>query len=98
MKLLACILALLWGALWALFLQFTGIGRWLVVRRTWITVVVGVGVDLLILLAVVPFDAWLWVVLIITLSAIPIILRSLANELDGDEELVNTLGDHDQQD
>jgi hypothetical protein len=95
MLLLACFLALLWGAFWALFLQFTPLGRWLVMRRTWVAAVVGVGVDLLIVLAILPFDSWLWLVVIIALSAIPIVVCSLLNEHEGEEELLNA---HDVQD
>jgi len=43
-----CLGALCWGILLAVFLQFSRMGRFLAVERTWITVVVGVGVDLLI--------------------------------------------------
>lgn len=77
----ACILALIWGSLWAAFLQFNRFGRWLARKRTWITVVVGVGVDLLIMRRVIPKDAWLKVVTIITFSSLSIIFRSLYNEL-----------------
>lgn len=80
MLLFAVFLALIWGVLWALFLQLTRTGHYLAVRRTWLSVVVGVGVDLLIALLVVPFEVWLVVVAIVTASSVGIIGRSLYNE------------------
>lgn len=78
------LLAFGWGVAWALVLQATEWGRWLALRRTWITVVVGVGVDLLLLLLVLPFEYWLQVALVVGLSSIGIVTRSLKNEY-GDE-------------
>jgi len=75
------ILALFWGFLWAGFLQFHKWGRWLAESRTWLTVVVGVGVDLIIALFVVPIDIWNQIALLIVLSSIGIIYRSLSNEM-----------------
>ena len=77
---LAAILALLWGALWALFLQLHPWGRWLAVKRTWLTVVVGVGVDLALLLLILDAHTWATVVAIIAASSIGVIVRSLYNE------------------
>ena len=77
---LAAILALLWGALWALFLQLHPWGRWLALRRTWLTVVVGVGVDLALLLLILDAHTWATVVAIVAASSIGIIARSLYNE------------------
>lgn len=65
----AIVLALIWGVVFALFLQRTAWGRFLALRRTWIAVVLGVGVDLLIIISVIPFDAWLVVCGIITASS-----------------------------
>ena len=78
--LLALCLGTVWGALWALVLQHTGWGRWLAVRRTWLTVVVGVGVDLLLLLLVLDWHQWAQVVAIVAASSIGVIVRSLHNE------------------
>ena len=72
--------ALVWGVLWAVFLQFTRIGRFLAVRMTWITVVGGVGGTLLVTLPAVPLNAWLIVVAAFGGASIPIIGRSLLNE------------------
>jgi len=78
--LLALILGFVWGGLWAAFLQFTEVGRFLALHRTWLTVVVGVGVDLLILLLCVSFEVWLQVAGVVALSGVCIITRSLLNE------------------
>ena len=77
---LAVCLGAVWGAVWAAVLQHTGWGRWLAVRRTWLTVVVGVGVDLLLLLLVLDWHMWAQVVAIVAASSIGVIVRSLHNE------------------
>lgn len=77
---LALVLALIWGCAWAAILQFTRLGRFLVHRRTWITVVIGVGVDLVIAAFCMPFDAWFRVVAIVAVSSVGIVARSLFNE------------------
>lgn len=73
-------IALFWGFAWAACLQFTRWGRWLAVQRTWITVVVGMGVNMLILWRVLDRRAWWQVMEVLGLSAIGIILRSLMRE------------------
>lgn len=80
MDLLAFILAAIWGAIWAAFLQFSALGRFLAVKRTWITVVVGVGMVLAIGLINIPWAAWWRVATLIVLSSLAIIFRSLHNE------------------
>lgn len=80
MVFLAIILALFWGMLWAAFLQWNEYGRYLALRRTWVTVVIGVGVDLLIALMVVRLEVWLVVCAIVIASSLGIITRSLYNE------------------
>lgn len=72
-------LAFLWGVLWATYLQFNRQGQFLAEERTWITVVVGVGVDLII---AYPADWWT-VALVIGVSSAGIIVRSLWNEHKG---------------
>lgn len=74
------IIALIWGVIWALALQKTQWGRWLALHRTWITVVIGTGVNLVILFYVLPRRAWDAVVEVFALSSIGIIARSLVNE------------------
>ena len=74
-------LGILWGALWAVFIQFNRHGKFLAEERTWITVVIGVGIDLLI---AYPWGGgqgdWFTVAIVISTSSIGIIVRSLANE------------------
>lgn len=73
-------LAFIWGLFWACYLQFTRLGRFLAVQRTWITVVIGVGVDLIIARRFMSNKEWWWLVTMIAMSSIPIIGRSLFNE------------------
>jgi len=82
------LLAIFWGFFWAFVLQTTAFGRWLVIKRTWLTVVIGVGVDGLLLLPVVPFAAWLKMLAVVSLSAVGIIARSLVNELTEDVNVI----------
>ena len=74
------LLAAVWGVVWALFLQYHPWGQWLAVRRTWLTVVAGVGVDLALLATVLDLATWLTVAGVIAASSIGIIVRSIANE------------------
>lgn len=71
-----CLAALLWGALWAAFLQYHRLGRFLAVERTWVTVVIGVGVDLLIGIGATWWALWC----IVACSSLGVIARSLRNE------------------
>lgn len=80
--LLRICLAFFWGFGWAGYLQFTRQGQFLVLKRTWITVVIGVGIDLLI-----AYNADYWtIVLVISVSSFGIIVRSLWNESQGEED------------
>jgi hypothetical protein len=81
MLVLALVLALMWGICWAVFLQYHPLGRFLAIKRTWVTVVIGVGIDLMIALLVVEVETWFKVVAIVILSSVGIIARSLLNEL-----------------
>ncbi len=83
MSLLAFVLALIWGVFWSVFLQVHPLGQFLVIRRTWITVVIGVGVNLLIGLLVIAFQDWVVMVMIFVFSSMGIIGRSLWNEFEG---------------
>lgn len=78
--LLALLLAGLWGTLYALWLQRTRQGAFLAARMTWLSVVVGCGVNLLIALLVIEISAWLLLVGLFVASGIPIVIRSLSNE------------------
>lgn len=80
-------LALIWGVLWAAYLQHSRYGHYLAVRRTWISVVIGVGVDLLLALLVVPLESWLLCCLVIFASSLGIIARSLYNERQDDHAI-----------
>lgn len=77
---LASTLALIWGIIWAGFLQMHPWGRWLALRRTWLTVVVGIGVDMALLLLVLDIHTWSAVATVIAASSVGIIVRSLYNE------------------
>jgi hypothetical protein len=71
-----CFAALAFGIIYAVFLQRNAYGQFLAERRTWLTVVIGVGVDLLISFG----GNWWDVVAVVAFSSIGIIARSLANE------------------
>ncbi len=77
---LAIALAAVWGAVWAAALQYTAFGRWLAERRTWATVVIGVGVDGAICALVTPVTMWAKLAAIVAASSVGIIARSWANE------------------
>ena len=77
-------LAVLWGAVWAIVLQFTPIGQFIASKHKWVTVVVGVGVDLLLALPITPFEYWWPITVIVFLSSLGIIYRSLHNEQAGE--------------
>lgn len=74
-------LAFSWGVGWATFIQFNRLGQFLAERRTWTTVVAGIGVDMLI---AYPGDWWT-VALVIVSSSVGIIFRSLWNEANSDK-------------
>lgn len=76
----AALLAAVWGVVWAVFLQQHRYGRWLAVRRTWLTVVVGVGVDLALLLLVLDAHTVATVTAVVAASSLGLIARSLLNE------------------
>lgn len=80
-----CFAALSWGILLAVFLQCSRMGRFLAAERTWIAVVVGVGVDLLIGIGASWWQMWL----IVTFSSVGIIARSLINERQETEPALN---------
>ena len=70
------LVACLWGILFAVFLQYHRLGRFLVEARTWVTVVLGVGVDL----ALAYGGDWWTVFFVVGASAVGILVRSWANE------------------
>ena len=85
------LLALIWGASWAVFLQRSRVGRFLVSQRTWLTVVVGVSGDLLLLRLLLPKGAWLRVASVLACSSVGIIARSLYNEQRIHQEIIERL-------
>ena len=89
------ILATIWGIIWATFLNRTYAGRFMAARLTWLTVVIGIGVDLAIALFIVPLDAWLRVAGLITASSIAIITKSLLNSANEHRDLIES--EHDKQ-
>jgi len=93
MTVLAVVLGAIWGIVWALCLQ-TYPGRFLAARFTWLTVVVGVGVDLLIALLVVPMCYWLPLAAIIGASSVAIVGRSLINELRDMQTMMRMRREH----
>jgi len=80
-----CFTALFWGILLAVFLQFNRMGRFLAAERTWLAVVAGVGVDLLIGTGATWWHLWL----IFAFSSVGIIARSLINEHQETEPALN---------
>ena len=74
------VLAAVWGTGYALFLQRYP-GRFLAARFTWLTVVVGVGVDVSIVAVTLGWSVAALVLGIVGVSAVPIIVRSLYNEM-----------------
>ena len=93
LTLFGIILGGVWGLVWALALQ-TFPGRFLAARFTWLTVVVGIGVDLLIALLVVPLDYWLPLASIVGASSVSIIGRSLFNEFRDLQTMIRIRRDH----
>lgn len=89
----ALLLGLVWGVVWAVVLQCTQLGRFAAQQRTWLTVAVGVGGDLLIALLVVDWAAWLPVVGIVAASSVGIVVRSLRNEQAEAQELLRAVKD-----
>lgn len=90
------LLALIWGILWALLLQRSPWCAFLATKRTWITVVIGVGVDHIIALLLLrstsdAVQMWYRTAIIITLSSLGIIARSLYNEWTQEQETLDAL-------
>ncbi len=88
-SLLGVILAGFWGTAFAVWLQRTKAGAFIAARYTWLSVVIGVGVDMLIALIVI--EAHIWVVLIglFAASGTPIVIRSLLNEHRLQQEVID---------
>lgn len=80
-----CLGAVLWGIGLACFLQFSRLGRFLASERTWVSVVIGVGGDLLLVIGAQWWETWL----IVAFSSLGIIVRSLVNEHRETEPALN---------
>jgi ABC-type Na+ efflux pump permease subunit len=91
--LLAMCLGAGWGLVWALCLQ-TVPGHFLAARFTWLTVVIGVGVDMFIALLIMPVETWLAMMSILGASSVAIIGRSLFNELRDAQEMIRMQREH----
>lgn len=85
------LLACIWGLSWAVFLQHSRVGRFMAAQRTWLTVVIGVGGDVLLLRLLLPRRDWQRVVGILAVSSIGIIARSILNEHRQNQELIERL-------
>jgi len=69
------------STVYAVVLQVTPFGRWLATERTWLAVVIGVGYVTLIMRLLGPAPSWwLWLVAWVV-SGVPVVARSLWNEL-----------------
>lgn len=79
---------LAWGSAWAAFLQRTRPGRYLAGRRTWISVVIGVGGTLVLVKPLIDLGSLAWVVAAFAASSVGIVVRSLANERRVDRALL----------
>ena len=88
MKLISPFLALIWGLLWALVLQYVPLGRFLAARRSWLAVVIGIAVDLLLLRPVLSQSSWLRVTSVLGASSVGMILRALFNEWHDHQEIL----------
>ncbi len=95
--LFALLLAGLWGTLYALWLQRTRQGAFLAARMTWLSVVIGCGVNLLIALLVMDVSTWLLLVGLFVTSGVPIVIRSLSNEHRLQMDVINGAHDADRE-
>lgn len=74
------LLATLWGAIVAIFLEYTSFGRFIEERLTWFIVAVGMGGDLLIALLLIDPDGrvlWWQMVAVIALSSVAVSVRGI---------------------
>jgi hypothetical protein len=71
-----CLGAVSWGIIYALFLQHHRLGQFWIAERTWITVTIGVGMCF----AIGINSTWTVQFIIMSLGALPVIIRSLINE------------------
>jgi len=84
-KVLGLVALFLSSCLYAVVLQ-TGVGRKLATRRTYVVVVLGVGLVLASLLVILTLEQVGWVALAFAVAGIPMIARSLMNELADEDK------------
>ena len=89
MLLSACLVGALWGVGYGMFLWLSPVGRWLRLRRTWLSVVIGVGMDLLIVLMAVDVAAWLVMVGVVASSGLGVVAMALGGEYEDHRELMD---------
>ena len=77
----ALIFAVIWSTAIALAIEYTGPGRWVAERLTWLSVAVGVTGDLLIGLLLIDGAGrvvWWQMALLFAVSGVPVTVQSLA--------------------
>lgn len=84
---------LAWGTAWASFLGFTDAGKFMTRRRTWLTVVIGVGGTLAIARMVLPVVVLVRMLLAFVFSGLPLIIQGLGEEFNLDRVLLARGGD-----
>ena len=70
------VMALSWGIILAVLIQYWSYGKFVAAERTWFSVAVGVGIDLLIAWR----SSWEATCIVIAFSSVGIIFRSIINE------------------
>ncbi len=80
-----CLGALVWGIGLACFLQYQRLGQFLAHERAWLSVIIGVGGDLLLGIGAAWWQLWL----IVACSSLGVIARSLNNEQAAPEPALN---------
>ena len=85
----AVVLAAFWGTAYAVWLQRTKSGAFIAARLTWLSVVIGCGLNLLIALIVLDGHVWLVLMAIFAASGSPIVIRSLINERRLQMDVIN---------
>jgi uncharacterized membrane protein len=71
-------------------------GQFLAERRSWLTIVIGIGVDLLIAILVLDWTAWWQVLAIVAVSNLGIIARGVYNEWTEAREVIDGIKDQNQ--
>lgn len=93
---LVLLVAFVWGLSIACFAQFTGIGRYICMHRSWIAyVAAGIGnMLLLLLLTTNRLVAWDHVAAIFLVSSVPIICRGIWQEYEYIRNQVQEQNEH----